>query len=488
MRVADLLARDALLYPRQVAVEVAGGPGLTYADLGERARRVAGGLAARGVGKGDRIAVMADSGLLFYDAYLGAMLLGAAAVPINTRLTPPEVGYQLAHCEPRLALAGSAYAAAVAQAAPGLAVIEEGGTDHRRLRAAEPLESDHSGGSDTGLVIYTSGTTGRPKGVCLSQHALVFNGITIALAQAMPPGEVFLASTPLYHVAAGTRVITMLLDGGRQVLMPKFEAGGWLDLVDTLGVASAVLVPTQVARVLDAQAARPRDLTGFRLLIYGAAPTAIPTIRRAMDELGSGLYQGYGLSEACTNLTALLPSDHELARERSELLGSCGRAVPGVSVRVAAGADGVGEIEVRTDKLMSAYWRDPTATAEAIRAGWLRTGDLGRIDQEGYLYIAGRARDMIISGGVNVYPSEVEAVLDKHPAVAESAVVGRPDAVWRETPVAYVIPAGDAPAPAELQAFLRTRLAAFKVPREFRFVDDLPRTATGKVRKAELAP
>ena len=491
MRILDLLERDALLYARRPAVEVVGGPRLLHGELRERAWRVASGLAARGVERGDRVAVMADNGLLFYDAYLGAALLGAAAVPVNTRLAPREVAYQLGHCDPKVALAGAAYSGAVAAAAPpGTEVIEEGGREHAALLAAEvdgTLEH-RSEGSDTGLVIYTSGTTGRPKGVCLSQHALIFNGVTIALAQALPAGEVFLTSTPLYHVATGTRITTLLLDGQVHVVMPRFEAGEWLDVVERHRVNSAVLVPTQLGRVLDEQAARPRDLASLRLLIYGAAPTAIPVIRRAMNELACGLYQGYGLSEACTNLTGLTPADHGLAREREDLLRSCGRAVPGVRVRVAAGPDGAGEIEVRTDKVMSGYWRDPEATAAAFRDGWLRTGDLGRLDAEGYLHIVGRAQDMIISGGVNVYPGEIEAVLGEHPAVAEVAVVGRPDPEWGEIPLAYVVARlGAAPDSAQLETFCRARLAGYKVPKEFRVVADLPRTATGKVRKAELA-
>jgi long-chain acyl-CoA synthetase len=488
MRVVDLLERDAALYADRPAVEVVGGPRLTYRELHERVTRVAAGLAERGVKRGDRVAVMARNGLLFFDVYLATADLGAAAVPINSHLTATEAAFQLHHSQPALSFADVDHADLLARGQPaGVELIVEDSPAHRHLlTAAVPTDvGEWARGEDTALIIYTSGTTGRPKGVCLSQSALTFNGVTVALAQRLEPGHVFLTATPLHHVATGTRVVSMLLDGQCHVVMPSFGADQWLDLVAERRVQSAVLVPTQLRRVLDAQAARPRDISSLRLLVYGAAPTAVPTIRRAMSELDCGLYQGYGLSEACTNLTALLPEDHTSEADRRGLLFSCGRPVPGVQVRI----DGheTGEILVRSDKVMSGYWRDPEATAAALVDGWLRTGDIGRLTEDGYLFIVDRARDLIISGGVNVYPSELESVLQEHPAVLEAAVVGQPDPEWGERPVAFVIrrpgaEAGDA----ELLAWCRERLAGFKQPRRLTFVDDLPRTATGKVRKHAL--
>jgi long-chain acyl-CoA synthetase len=488
MRIVDLLERDAALYADRPAVEVVGGPRLTYRELHERVVRVAAGLAERGLKRGDRVAVMAGNGLLFFDVYLASAYLGAASVPINSHLTATEAAFQLQHSEPALAFADVAHADMLAPGLPaGVELIVEGSPAHRRLLAAAvpTAVAEWARGEDTALIIYTSGTTGRPKGVCLSQSALTFNGVTIALAQRLEPGHVFLTATPLHHVATGTRVVSMLLDGQCHVVMPAFGADQWLDVVAERRVQSVVLVPTQLQRVLDAQAARPRDLSSLRLLIYGAAPTAVPTIRRAMAELECGLYQGYGLSEACTNLTALLPEDHTPDADRRGLLYSCGRPVPGVQVRID-GAE-AGEILVRSDKVMTGYWRDPEATGAALVDGWLRTGDIGRLTEDGYLFIVDRAKDVIISGGVNIYPSELELVLQAHPAVLEAAVVGEPDPEWGERPVAFVIrrpgaEAGDA----ELLAWCRERLAGFKLPRRLTFVNDLPRTATGKVRKQAL--
>jgi len=490
MRIVDLLERDAQLYADRPAVEIVGGARLTYRELRDRVHRVAAGLAARGVQRGDRVAVMGSNGLLFFDVYLAAAYLGAAAVPVSSRLAPPEIAFQLNHSEPRLALADAGHAEQLASGLPPhVEMLVEGDREYVSiLRSEVPNDlTERAEPRDVALVIYTSGTTGRPKGVCLSQAALTFNGITVVLAQRVAPGEVFLSATPLYHGATGTRITSMLLDGQSHVVMGGFDAGDFLDVVERHRVNSTILVPTQLRRVLDAQAARPRNLDSLRLLVYGAAPTATPIIRRAMAELDCGLYQGYGLSEACTNLTGLLPGDHTSEGDAAGLLESCGRAVPGVQVRIGEPAGGVGEIQVRTDKLMSGYWRDPDATAAAIPDGWLRTGDLGRVDEAGYLYIVDRAKDMIITGGVNVYPSEIEAVLHEHPLVAEATVVGVPDDEWGETPVAFVIKKADAVIDdGTLIAFCAERMARFKVPRTVTFVDDFPRTASGKVRKVDL--
>jgi long-chain acyl-CoA synthetase len=356
---------------------------------------------------------------------------------------------------------------------------------------ARPALTAMARADDVAMLVYTSGTTGRPKGVCLTQAALAFNAVTIALAQGLRHEDVFLTTTPLYHVASGTRVTTMLLDGQAHVVMPSFDTESFFEAVESYGVTTTVVVPTQLRRIIES--AKPDDarLRTLRLLVYGAAPTSLTLIKRALSVLRCGFYQGYGLTEACTNLTGLLPSDHVDGAD--ERLRSCGRPVPGVEIGIYDSrgerlpAHRVGEIRVRTEKLMAGYWRDPAATSQALTGGWLRTGDMGRVDEAGYLTIVGRAKDMLISGGVNVYPSEIEAVLHLHPAVAEAAVVGHPDEEWGEIPVAFVIPRQDARvSPGEIQQFCRERLAGLKVPRRVELVEDLPRTASGKVRKVEL--
>jgi acyl-CoA synthetase (AMP-forming)/AMP-acid ligase II len=492
MRIVDLVERNARLYADREAVAIVGGARLTHRQVRDRATRMASGLAAAGVGRGDRIGLVADNGVVYFDLYLAAAYLGAAVVPVNTHLTPPEIAYVLGHAEPVVTLADPEYRDRVP---PPYDTVIVGSDAYDELIAA-PARPDLAGladDRDTALIIYTSGTTGRPKGVCLSQHALVFNGITLALVQGFTPDEVMLSMTPLYHAATGTRITTMLVDGQRHVVLPKFDAETCLETLEREGVTTTVAVPTQLRRIIESPSLRSTDLSRLRLLVYGAAPTAVPLIERALAELPCGFYQGYGLTEATTNLTGLLPSDHRGPDANPARLASCGRAVPGVDLRICDDdgaplpAGEVGEIRVRTDKLMTGYWRDEDATRAAIVDGWLRTGDLGTMDHEGYVTIVGRAKDMLISGGVNVYPSEIEAVLQRQPGVADVAVVGRPDDEWGEVPVAFVLPGpGAVVDPERLAAACRDQLAPMKIPREIRVVDDLPRTATGKIRKVEL--
>ena len=436
---------------------------------------------------------MADNGLVFFDVYLAVAYLGAAAVPLNTQLTDPELSFILSNAEPTLTLATSDYAERLDSIGNTGPVIDADGDGYEDLLVSEPFaDLERAAEDDVALVIYTSGTTGRPKGVCLTQRGLAFNGLTMALVQRFRPDDVFLSTTPLYHAATGTRVCSMLADGQTHVVLRSFSPESFFAAVAEYRVTISILVPAQLRRLLDHPGFDEADLSSLRLIVYGAAPTAGPLIRQAYERFGCGLYQGYGISECVTNLTGLLPEDHEKAiAGHPELLDSCGRVVPGVRIELHYD-DGtlvppgeVGEIWVKSEKVMAGYWRDPDQTAEALVDGWLRTGDLGRFDDDGYLYIVGRAKDMLISGGVNVYPSEIEAVLYDHPAVAEVAVVGRPDPEWGERPVAFVELRPEESLDG-LSDWCRDRLAKIKVPDEFIAVDSFPRTVTGKIRKVEL--
>ena len=493
MRIVDLLERDAALYPQRTAVSVDGGPSATFAELRDRVRRLATGLEDSGVGPGDRVALMAENGLIFFDVYLAVAYLGAAAVPLNTQLTDPELAFILSNAEPTLTLATRDYAQRLEAIGSTGPVIDADGDGYAELLGSAPFtDLDRASEDDTALIIYTSGTTGRPKGVCLTQRGLAFNGLTMALIQRFQPDDVFLSTTPLYHAATGTRVCSMLADGQTHVVLRSFSPESFFAAVAEHRVTISILVPAQLRRLLDHPGFDEADLSSLRLIVYGAAPTAGPLIRQAYERFGCGLYQGYGISEGVTNLTGLLPEDHDLAMAgRPDLLDSCGRVVPGVRIELhddsgALVAPGeVGEIWVKSEKVMAGYWRNPDQTAEALVDGWLRTGDLGRFDDDGYLYIVGRSKDMLISGGVNIYPSEIEAVLYDHPAVAEAAVVGRTDSEWGERPVAFVELRPEESLDG-LLAWCRQRLAKIKVPDEFIAVDSFPRTVTGKIRKVEL--
>ncbi|MCY3910268.1 MAG: AMP-binding protein [bacterium] len=493
MRIVDLLERDAALYPQRTAVAVDGGPSVAFAELRDRVRRLAAGLESAGVGRGDRVGLMADNGLVFFDVYLAAAYLGAAAVPLNTQLTDPELAFILSNADSTLTVATGDYTERLRAIGSTGPVIDADGDAYAELLASEPLaDLDRASEGDTALIIYTSGTTGRPKGVCLTQRGLAFNGMTMALVQRFRPDDVYFSTTPLYHTATGTRVCSMLADGQTHVVLRSFSPESFFAAVAEHRVTITILVPAQIRRLLNHPGFEEADLSSLRLIVYGAAPTAGPLIREAYERFGCGLYQAYGITEGVSNVAGLLPEDHDLAMAgRPELLDSCGRVVAGVRIElhddsghlVAPGE--VGEIWVKSEKVMAGYWRDPDQTAETLVDGWLRTGDLGRFDDDGYLYIVGRSKDMLISGGVNIYPSEIEAVLYDHPAVAEVAVVGRPDPKWGERPVAFVELHPEESLDG-LHDWCRQRLAKIKIPDEFIAVDSFPRTVTGKIRKVEL--
>lgn len=493
MRIGDMLTRNAEIYPDKLAAAVVDGPSVTHGELLERVSRIAGALQARGVTRGDRIALVADSGLVYFDVYLAASWLGAAAVPINTRLVQAEVEYILGDSEPRLIVADPTYLELLGSVSASAPVITTGSPEYADLLGHQPLDRCVGSDDDPALIIYTSGTTGRPKGVCLTQGALSFNALVSAVGQSFVPEDVFLSVTPLYHAATGTRVFTMLVDGQGHVVLPHFDERACFEAIAAYRATSMLVVPAQLRRLIESPHFADADLSSLRLLIYGAAPTETSLIEKAREQFPCGLHQGYGLSEAVTNLTALSPDDHETAVHRPDLLSSCGRVTPGVMIelrddegRVVETGE-VGEICVRTDKVMAGYWANEEATNAALVDGWLRTGDLARKDADGYYYIMGRAKDMLISGGVNIYPMEIEAVLYEFPGVVDAAVIGVPDDQWGEVPAAYLSMVEGATLDGDaVREFCAPRLSKIKIPRYFQQVDEFPRTQNGKIRKTEL--
>ncbi len=489
--ITDLLDRSARLYPDRVAVRIVGGPTLTYARLSERVGKVAAILARMGVGRGDRVAVMAPAGLAFFDSYLGAARLGAAAVPLSTRLAPAEITRQLEDADPRAAIVGPDYGEKMAQASDdGISLIEHESPDYRRLLSSSDPVPVTARPEDTALIIYTSGTTGDPKGVRLSHAALTFNAFVTAVSQELRPSDVYLSATPLYHASAGLRVTTMLVDGQTHVVLPSFDPEGAMSAIAEEGVTTTIMVATQLQRILDAPRFDPERFASMRLLLYGASPTRSDLVERMVASLPCGLYHGYGLTEATAVCTALGPEEHRRGTGTDPSGLSCGRPIVGVDVKVK-GPDGgearpgeVGELLIRTPKLMSGYWRQPEATAQAIRRGWLHTGDLGYRDPRGYLYLAGRIKELIISGGVNISPSQIEGALSHHPGVADAAVIGLPDPQWGEAVTAVVVPrSGTPPTLEELAEWVGDRLASHMKPKRMVLADRLPRGDTGKIQK-----
>jgi len=477
------------------------GASTTWAELNRRVRALAGGLHARGVAQGDRVAVLMTNRPEFIETVVAANLLGAIAVPVNFRLSPSEAAYILADSGAKVLVADGGLAP-LADAARSLGdaplacvVTGEGSVDAERYadvlaEGAEPpaVRIDEK---DTALIMYTSGTTGRPKGAMLSHLNLLMQSFTLIRAwRIFGDDEINLCASPLFHIGAIGSVAPMLMVGATTVIMPsgQFDAAATLDLIESEGVTSAFLVPAQW-QVLCADPSAPRRARSLRTISWGAAPATVTLLERMAEVFPHAANVAVFGQTEMSPVTCALEAEDALRK-----IGSVGRPVPTVAVRIVDNdmkdvAPGeVGEIVYRGPSTMSGYWNNPEATAEAFEGGWFHSGDLVRADEEGFLYVVDRKKDMIISGGENIYCAEVENVLAAHPAVAEVAVIGVPHEKWGETPLAVIVPAAgrQAPTAEELAEWCRDRLASYKRPKGVVAVDELPRNASGKVLKHEL--
>jgi fatty-acyl-CoA synthase len=490
--------RRAELGGDRVAV-VDGERSLDYAALHERTCRAAAVLAGRGVARGDRVGLLLRNRSAYLETVFAAARLGAIAVPINARFTAHEIRRVLEDCTPKLLL-HEADLAAVAEAAlaglpapPGLLACPEAYepalANATPLERVEPVTPD-----DPMILLYTSGTTGVPKGALLPHRKTLFNSLNAQLFFELRADDRVLVVLPLFH-SFGLLILSLptLYAGGRLLLAGRFDARETWQTVAEQRITFLGAVPTQLQALLEAEPAR--DETRSLRFLFGAG-AAVPVEQiRAFERRGILLKQGFGQTE--TSILCCLE-----ARDAVRKAGSVGRPVFHADVRVVrledlegppeswrrTGPGETGEIVVRGPITMLGYWQRPEASAETLRGEWLRTGDLASVDEEGFLSLVGRARDLYISGGENVYPAEVERVLAEHPAVAEIAVVGVPDPRWGETGCAFVVPtAGGDFDDAALRVWAAERLASFKLPREFVPVRELPRTETGKVQKHVLA-
>jgi long-chain acyl-CoA synthetase len=483
------------------------GTRLDYRETGERINRLSNALARLRIGRGDRVAVLALNCHRFLELYYGVPQLGAAIVPINFRIPPQEVKYILDHSE-SCALAVDQALMPVVEAirpqlqtvkhfisiadapAPGYVTYE----DFIRDESAEfePAEID---GSDLLGLFYTSGTTAEPKGVMLTHRNILSNVEHGEKVFEYKPDEIYLHAAPMFHLADGAAVFSNIDRGATQVFIPRFDPRQVLETVERERITGMVLVPTMINFLLQTPEIDHSDLSSLRRINYGASPIAPETLRRAIEKFGCGFAQGYGLTEAAPLLTVLMPEDHEVADERAaRRLASCGKAVPGVDVRVVD-PDGrdvavgeVGEIIARGPNIMAGYWKRPADTEAAVIDGWLHTGDLATVDEDGYTYLVDRKKDMIVTGGENVYSTEVEAAIYAHPAIKEAAVIPVPDPDWGEAVHACVtLRDGRQLSAEELIEFCRERLASYKVPRSVEILEgELPKGGTGKILKKQL--
>ncbi len=503
--IAGLLTRSARQTPDAPAL-IHGDETLSYAALAERVSRLAGGLRSLGLTPGDRVGIVQRNGPRLVESLLAALHGGFVAVPINARSTPYELKDIASDSMPRVWLHGPEYVEHI----DGLDAIRVG-VGHREgehefdqlLVRSTAAAAAEVAADDPAWLFYTSGTTGRMKGATLTHRNLLsMTQSFLSDIRDYGPGAGVVHAAPLTH-GSGLYALPPLARGVRQVITTSasFDPDELLDAIERHRLSGvAFLAPTMLNRVAESQRERPRDIGTLLDIVYGGAPMYRDDIERALDVLGGVLTQIYGQAEAPVTISRLTAAEHVRALESDpDLLVSAGRPYTVVDVRVDDGsgqpvADGIGEIVVRGDVVMKGYWENPEATATAFAGGWLHTGDVGRVDERGYVFMMDRNKDVIISGGANIYPREVEEVLLLHPAVREAAVVGAPDAEWGERVVAVLSLTPDAERDGvdfddlttQIVSHCREKLSGYKIPRQIELSSDLPKSAYGKVLKREI--
>jgi fatty-acyl-CoA synthase len=494
-----VLAHHASRTPEK-PLSVFGEETTTYEEMAMRAASLAGGLHERGVRAGDVVGLLSHNCPEFLETVFAANYLGAIAMPINWRLAAPEVRYILEHSEARGLVCSEALGDLATEATTGLeATLVRACVARRPPAGWVPLADLRSSssvpprvpaaGGDVHRLMYTSGTTGRPKGVMITHENLAWKNLAHVIEFAFTSDDLGLACGPLYHVGALDLTTTSLIAAGATVIIhPIFEASAVVDELERSRVTTVWLAPAMINAIMALPDIEQRDLSSVRLVINGGEKMPIPLIERLQRTFPAAWFaDAYGLTETVSGDT-FLDRDSIVAK-----LGSVGRPCLYLELDIwdeegrSLPSGERGEVVLRGPKVFKGYWRDPEATAAAFAGGWFHTGDIGVRDDDGYLYIVDRLKDMIVSGGENIAGSEIERVLYEHDGVLEAAVVGRPDDRWGEVPAAFVVLRPDATASADdLIEHCRGQLARFKVPKEILFLDALPRNPSGKVLKREL--
>lgn len=471
----------------------------TFAQFADEVARRAAALQARGIAQGDRVAILAPNDDAIILTMTACWWIGAVACPMNVRWSVPELRHAVADCGAPLLVADAAFAGAAAELAD---IVATTSTDAlaAEARTLAPLDDLRCGGDALAAILYTGGTTGRSKGVMLSHANFWSASMTRGAELNNAPDSVSLLVAPLFHVAGLGRLVGQSIVGGTCITLPQFRADVVLAAIERHGISDIIVVPTMLQALLDAPGFAPARVQSLTRIAFGAAPMPPDLLDRALSIWPSAeFFQAYGLTETAGAVCINLPANHRTEAIALGRLRSVGRAGLGAEIRIVDESGGdvprgqVGELVARGPMVTRGYWNLPEASAQALRNGWFHTGDGARMDDDGYIFIADRLKDMIITGGENVYSAEVEAALRSHPSVADAAVIGVPDARWGESVHAVVVlrdragnDADEAAVFGELVAWCRTRLAGYKCPRSLAVTDALPLSAAGKVLKTTL--
>ncbi|TAH53125.1 MAG: o-succinylbenzoate--CoA ligase [Chloroflexota bacterium] len=497
----DWLAQRAMRSPERVALFFRDAQ-WTWRELDARVNHVAAQLDARGISQNTRVAVLMQNSDAYVVLVHALARIGAVLVPINTRLTANEIEWQLNHVHARFLIYDNANSATAAQATQSISELRPISLDELQSLTFPPntkqsfnrkskienrkseisnLQSPVSNLDSPHAILFTSGTTGKSKGAMLTYANHWWNAMGSALNLGLHDDDVWLLCMPLFHIGGLAIVLRSVIYGNPVVLHEAFDAGAVNRAFDEQRVTIVSLVSTMLRRVLDARGEKPFPET-LRAILLGGGPAPKDLLERCAEK-NVPVVQTYGLTEAASQVATLAPSD------ALRKLGSAGKPLFGVELKIEHDArDKVGEILIRGATVMQEYAEDAQATQRAFRGGWFHTGDLGYLDDEGYLYVLARRNDLIVSGGENIYPAEIENVLNAHPAILEAVVIGAQDAEWGQTPVAYCVVREKISANAdELKMYCAEKLARYKIPSEFVFVENLPRNASGKILRRELA-
>lgn len=509
MNTTDFLSIASSICPDRDCI-VFEGKRWTFHQVSERVSRLANGLSGLGVKREDRVGILQVNCPQYVESYFAVAKLGGIFVPLNFRAKAEELRYMILNAEVKVLLVGDRYLEMVDGILPELPMVQQcvliESTKLGRKNYEELIRSSSSdevmvevGDEDIAILMYTSGTTGRPKGVPLKHSAFVRYVLDNVDPASPEVEERNLLTVPLYHVAGMQAMLAAIYGGRTLVIMRQFEVKEWMETVQREKVTRAMLVPTMLKRVIEDPDFSQYDLSSLRVVTYGAAPMPFEVISKAIRVMPWVRFiNAFGQTETASTITALGPEDHiidgteeEKEKKLKRLSSSIGRPLPDVEIRIVD-EEGrvlppfqVGEIWARGPRVMNGYWRDEEKTKQVLTTeGWLRTGDMGWMDEDGYIYLAGRADDMIIRGGENISPEEVENVLHSHPKVKEAAVIGVRDAEWGQVPRAIVVlREGEVATEEEIIEYCRSKLAGYKRPRSVIFVDALPRNPMGKVLK-----